>query len=316
MYKFLVLNKKIIFMAAGAALALGLLILLMILIIAGFDFGKLSSVPAKEQKNYTAGSADLKSIIISDTDNSVRIAEGDGDKIEVVYYENSLEYYEINESNGALSIKARNNKKWYDYVGVLNFQVQNTTLLVMVPKDVLEKLDIKTSNGSVTVESVSPARLLNIYTDNGKIAVTNINSQAGIVLTTSNGPLTLENINAAYIKGKTTNGNVKAENIACKTFAGLSSTNAKIDADVIKCGESISLTSTNGRIRVGGLSANEINLKTSNASITGSVSGSIKDYIIRSKTTNADNKLQNLDLGSKKLTVNTSNGKIDISFEN
>lgn len=78
----------------------------------------------------------------------------------------------------------------------------------------------------------------------------------------------------------------------------------------------VTLQTSNHAIHFVDLNAKtDVELKTSNGSITGNFLARMSDFSIISKTSNGSNNLpENAEMGSRKLSAKTSNGKIKIEF--
>lgn len=118
--------------------------------------------------------------------------------------------------------------------------------------------------------------------------------ETDLTVKTSNGAIELDNVHAANISVKFSNGIIHAANTAAQS--------------------GLSLRTSNGKISVEGIAATTIDLNTSNGAIKGTVRGKKEDYKIRSDTSNGSSNLSDTDTGSKRLTVKTSNGSIEIGF--
>ena len=77
------------------------------------------------------------------------------------------------------------------------------------------------------------------------------------------------------------------------------------------------MASSNGRLTLEGICAGQIDLSTSNASITGTVLGDMREYATRAGTSNGSCNIPNMCYPdqTKSLSAFTSNGKIQIDFQ-
>ena len=83
--------------------------------------------------------------------------------------------------------------------------------------------------------------------------------------------------------------------------------------------EKLAAHTTNGSIHFEEIDARDIQLKTSNASIKGTLRGKSTEYAIESGTSNGKNSLPSKwnqsDSAAKRLSVHTSNANIKVAFE-
>jgi len=96
------------------------------------------------------------------------------------------------------------------------------------------------------------------------------------------------------VQGKTSNGRIVTQNLSC---------NGKID-----------LTTSNGRIEADILKAQEIALRTSNATLSALLPGRQQDWQIESGTSNGKNNMPKFQAGEKPLHMHTSNGSLQADF--
>lgn len=220
-------------------------------------------------------SSEFSSIKIEDSNNDIVIRTSHDEKIHITYNENEKEFYQINDTS-ELAFKKVNDYKWYDNIFNINIDFKSKPLTILLPKNYSGDLNIKTSNGSIKVENISISNL-GILTSNGEIDLNTVKSSGFIEAKTSNAEVNFTNIDAKDIAAKSSNKNIKIT-----------------------------------KIKV----TNKLHLKTSNADITGSVIGKMAGFSITSHTSIGENNLPgNMSGGNKLLDAKTSNGNIDISFE-
>ena len=295
--------------AIGAIVFLtGLLILTGSFAALGWDVSKLDKNPVYEKKEMTADNKG-QNIIINDKNISFIIEKSPDGKIHFEYYENIKENY-IVRTDGDVTFTKQTHYRWYDYI----FNFDMSTFKILVPENFAGSIEINTNNAGVEAKNITASN---------------------ITFNTSNGILNINNVQANRLSAKTNNGSIKTSDVNIKNTCMLATSNGKITAVNISAGElnadtnnsaievsycdikgSVFLQTNNGGINVAMLSAkNDITLKTSNGSITGSIAGSMSDFAIISKTSNGSNNLpESAVMGSKNLNVKTSNGNIKIDF--
>ncbi|MDO5601317.1 MAG: DUF1700 domain-containing protein [Oscillospiraceae bacterium] len=169
-------------------------------------------------------------------------------------------------------------------------------IVVELPHDFAGELFIKTSNAAVRAEGLS------------KLAEGSFTSQNGKVL--------LENITCRKLFARSGNAGIVLTNVTGDTVSAVTS-NARITATACSIGQSCSLTTSNAALRLEDISCPCLSLKTSNAAVTGTVVGDVRDYAIRSHTSNASNNLPPefvFPEQTRSLTVKTSNARINLQF--
>ena len=174
-------------------------------------------------------------------------------------------------------------------------------------------LDLKSSNGSLTAETVK-CREAVLRTSNARVTLRDAVCGNVCRLQSSNGSIILENCGAAgSVECVTSNAAARAENVRCGDTLLLRTSNGSIQARDVSA-QSVTLHSSNGSLLAEDLRANAVSLRTSNASIRGVLPGAQQDWQIDSGTTNGKNSLPASQPGQKPLSAHTSNGSIQITF--
>lgn len=261
-----------------------------------------------EHKTYTAA-GEINSIVVDDSNVKVVLLPTESDVLTAEYYENDRYYYEISESNGVLNIK-----KIVKPIGISLGSFTNINLTIWVPSSVLAA-NIETSNASINLTNIVFSEF-EAKSSNGSVNMESCHIAGNAVIKTSNASVNFESVNVTGSTSvKTSNGSI---NLHSSNFAklGAETNNARIEAFAVT-GSEIELISSNGRISVDDIAPTvSLRLKTSNARIEGTIAGSITDYTLTSDTNNGHNSLpSSYGNGSVRLEINTSNGAIDVEFE-
>ncbi|NMC57691.1 MAG: DUF4097 domain-containing protein [Eubacteriaceae bacterium] len=274
----------------------------------GWNISKLDKHPAYEIKELTVENKG-QNITINDKNVSFVIGISSDKNIHFEYYENDKNNYKV--SNGSdITFTKQIYNNWYDHF----FNFDSPSFTILLPASYSGSIEINTSNAGIEAENLTAAN---------------------ITLNTSNGPININNFNASKLSAKTSNGHINTSGGNIKNICALTTSNSKITAENITAGVlnadtsnsaievdgavingNVSLITSNGQINFEKLSAkNNIILRTSNSSISGSILGAMSDFTINSKTSNGSNSLpENAAMGAKNLNVKTSNGNIKIDF--
>jgi hypothetical protein len=172
----------------------------------------------------------------------------------------------------------------------------NRVIEVSVPSNYHGSIDVVTSNGHIRVRGPLLLETTSFRTNNAKIDVDSLHC-VSFASSSQNGRITLEKVVALK-------GNVETSNAALV---------------VERCdfAKQCSLLTSNASIEVESLHSDAITMRSSNASIKGSIVGDPRDYYIKSHTSNGSNSLPSLlgDSAQKKsLSVSTSNAAIRLEF--
>ena len=130
---------------------------------------------------------------------------------------------------------------------------------------------------------------------------------------TKNGSVSAENVHADTLTLSVTNGEIRIEGGTSRILKAAGS-NGKIILSEFAAAESLSAVTSNGNIAIDRLQCPDILLRTRNGSIKGTVSGKEDDYSISFTTVNGSGR-RHTDAGkSKKISADTLNGSISVSF--
>lgn len=304
--------KKVTVIGVGF-LAAGIILFICGFIVSGFDIHKLSTQPALEEKTQVL-SPQTQQLTIKDKNMPLCIEASPDENIYITYYENEKEFYKITQGN-TCTVQKITNYKWYDRFFNLSFE--SPVLTLRLPDSYSGSLWVETINGRVTVNGVQ-AKDLDVFTSNGTVQIQSVQLQGQLNAETNNGKLIFTDVAAAEtVAGKSSNGaavikNVQGGNVQIKT------SNGKITLENVCAEDTVGAQTSNGRIVLDQIAAErQICLHSSNGAVSGEIQGEMKDFSITAKTTNGKNNLpERMQAGEKKLEVKTSNGNIQIEFNN
>lgn len=117
------------------------------------------------------------------------------------------------------------------------------------------------------------------------------------------------------IECKTSCGKIELQNVVGKDI-WVETADSKITLNSIQAQKAITAKNSCGSIQLEGVEfGSELNCKTSDGSIKGSISGNMGDYSIVSRVADGNNNLpENQVGGEKKVSVQTSCGNIEVYF--
>lgn len=157
---------------------------------------------------------------------------------------------------------------------------------------------------------------LYVKTSNAALCATGLAQLASGSFTSQNGKLTLEHITCGSFTARTSNAGIVLTNIQGETACAVTH-NARITACGCTFSEECTLTTSNAQLRLEQMDCPHLTLKTSNAAVIGTMRGDLRDFAIRSHTSNASNNLPPefvFPEQTRSLNVKTSNGRIDLQF--
>lgn len=287
------MKSSIVYIIGGIVLFIGILLAVIGFSLSGFNYNKLNNDPGFTEKSFVSTQA-ITAINAEDENVSVDIIESNDDKVHITYYENSSTQYNITEENGVINLSVH---KTFKITGIFNFNFESVKLVIEVPRGYDGKLNISTSNAAIFVSRVTASDVY-LKTSNGHVDTDFLIATGDIEITSSNGRIELSNTSGNDFTVETSNGKIEIVNITAQEGIELKTSNGSISFDSVDY-------------------VSELRCKSSNASIDGTLPGNMTDYSIISDTSNGNNSLpSDMNSGDKKLNVKTSNGSIDIEFEN
>lgn len=251
-----------------------------------------------EKRDYAVGAEGIREFRVRARNMPVTVTAEEGGGIVIHYATCEEDPYEVTLEGGVLTLACKNDalttvSQWFS--GIFRvFSRSNPEVGVVLPANYAGKLSLDTSNAPVDVSGLTAA---------GEIRVDS-----------SNAPVTVSGVSAALLDARTSNGSVTLERMAVSGPADAWTSNGAATARQVVARDRLRMETSNGRVTVEGVASADIQLRSSNGSITGSVEGKRADYTISSHTSNGDDSLGDGGKGQFRLTVQTSNGNIDIRF--
>ena len=292
------------------------------------------------KKFYTISESEASSISVYTDMMKVKVCvrEDNSDEIRITYFENNKHKPSITNENGIVTL---NDKTEFSASNIFSFLIgfegikrgRLETVIELPKNNNTLKISIETNNAKITANNLTVDKLF-LKTSNASIDVSG-NFVSEVYCKTSNSKINSENLSADSITFITSNGMCNADTVISKSLSIKTSNSSisikNINSDIvslktsnssINLGDTIAKTSfyaktSNGSINTKGIVSDKIELSSCNGGISSTIVGRDKDFAIQSKTSNSNNNL--LGRGdsstSKTLSVYTSNGKIDISFD-
>ena len=275
------------------------------------------------QMVFHCDAAELRSIRINAREMPVAITAAEGSQATLIYYTAPRDPYTVTLENGVLSLLNDEQSKGIrgfsfsflaDHVR-FNWHAVSPTIELALPPQTLADLNVHTSNGSIKLRDQEALCDVQLRTSNSRIALNNVRCKA-LTLKTSNGRLALENVKAKQqFHGKTSNSRIEGKALRSGGEMILTTSNGRAEVTDASAGQAMRIATSNGSIMVERLSVPALAMKNSNGSIRGLLPGRQEDWAIESGTSNGKNSLPRQQAGLKPLSVFTSNGSIDVRFE-
>ncbi len=316
--------KKIWLFIATLLVGIGGIVFTLTMTACSWDFSKLST--QNNIINSYEFSEDFNDISIeTDTADITFVSSADG-KCKVVCKEFEKETHSVVIENGALTIKAVNERKWYDYIGI---GIGKTALTVYLPKTQYQslaikedtgdiqlggftfgKIDMELSTGDVELTGVTCLEELKISVTTGEVELQDVTCKT-LLSEGDTGDISLERVSAEEkISIQRTTGDTELDSVTCKALVLISDTGESSLENVL-AGESISVKTTTGDVELEKIDAAEIVIETD--------TGDVKGSLLTGKTFETDTDTGKVrvpdDEAGGTCKITTSTGDIRITIE-
>lgn len=278
----------------------------------GFGGGKSAGTPVGNtgDKEYTVFMGGITYIELDENDADVVVTQSGDSKIHLIYQESADDAMEISCYNGKLTMKRRSRN------GLFFFWFTDTDRRteLQIPHNLTTEVIVGSDNGSVTVKKVVISGDAAFSSGNGDVEIQTLYADK-VTLENSNGGITAKDVHCADAALKNSNGKIDAADFSCASLE-VRSSNGRITLTNVSAETTLYAKTSNGAVTVDDVSAGKsIELRSSNGSVRGTLAGSSDNYRITSKTSNGSSNLPaDWGRGSILLTVETSNGSIDLNF--
>jgi hypothetical protein len=269
---------------ASALLVTGVILYLVTLSVAGWDFSLLDT--RGYETNSHEISTDFHSILVKTDTANIRFLPSPDGQCKVLCYETENARHTVRVENDTLTIKLVNNQKWYDHIGI---HFVSPRITIYLPESVYGNLSVQADTSDVEIAE-------NFTFEDITIAV-------------STGDIHMEGIVANNIKLTVSTGDVVARNIQCLQFSSAGST-GDLKLQQLMAKETIRIERSTGDVDFEGCDAAEITVTTDTGHIRGSLLSN-KVFIAETDTGRVD--VPHTTTGGKcHLTTDTGNIKISI----
>ncbi len=306
------------FKVAIICIIIGFFLFLLAGIRYGFKFNNLVNSDEKYvKKTFEVKKDEINEIKIETHNDKVSVVPTDGDIIKITYYTNKYNTYTEDLSMNKICLKKDKKFRIFAFDFSLFTKFEEIMITVEIPKDISEKLDVDTNNGTIQVSDLDFSKI-SLKSSNGRVELKNINTSEDLDIKTSNGSLTFENVKSSKsINASTSNGKINLDTVIAENEIELDTSNGIITIKDVVCMDFKAETS-NGRIEADMLEADSIDIKTSNGKIDATIVGNQNQFTQEFKTSNGDKEIINNakenDGRQKDIVAKTSNASLKVYF--
>ena len=316
-------SAKIWLIAAASLVVIGLILFAAVMAAYHWDFSRLST-DRFETNTYEIGE-EFRNIKMNTETADILFAAASDNTCKVVCYEEENAKHSVSVRDGALTVSAADDGKWYEHIG---FSFHSPKVTVYLPKAEYGSLVIEESTGDITIPKdftfgsadlslstgdvdsyASSSGLMRIKTDTGDIHLQNL-SAGELDLTVSTGHVDVHSVSCEGNIGiRVSTGNSRLTNITCNSIRSGGST-GDITLKNVVTEETISIKRSTGDVRLDGCDAGELEISTDTGSVTGSLL-SAKVFIAHSDTGRI-NVPETTSGGKCKITTDTGDVRITV----
>ncbi len=138
------------------------------------------------RQEYSVKADEVSQVSIDVRDRQIQVRVSPDDQIRIEYFDNSKEFYEIAVSGDkALTMTAKNDKAWSDYVGLKDSGMAK--IEVWVPEGALDSLSLFTTNETISLEPLSVSGSVQLTANGGDLVFSKLDAGKSVVLSGKNG---------------------------------------------------------------------------------------------------------------------------------
>lgn len=303
---------------------------------AGFDAAKLSTHVdnlERQVKTFTPeATAPHKLIRIENELGNVKLVEGDGDAIELVYWTGKDRIVDIEDNNGELTVSVRASNAIGSIEINLMDQGHDDTTVVHVPKSFTGDISVHNDYANTTATGLKEISSCTLESSSGEVWASDIVAKS-LEASSDNGVVMLNDVTADTLNAQSDNGEVGV--IGCSlNNASASSENGKVTVKESSL-DQVSLHADNGTIALADITCGKLFAKAVNGVISGhgldvaggeyisdngritlKYTGSSSAYVIDAVSANGAVAAPQSNLGATRMVrAQSDNGAISIEFE-
>lgn len=256
---------KVWLITAAVLVAAGIGLMMAAMAEVDFDIRRLSTI--QYESNTYQVKEKFDKINIDESSSNVEFVLSDNKKCSVECYAPENIRYSASVTNGALTVKAVDDREWYEHFGI-SFDSPKVT--VYLPEKEYASLTVSSDTGNITIPDDFTFKSLNAEcsTGNVKCAAT---VKGTLAIRTSTGNINVRDAAADEIGLKATTGNVIMDGVKVKKDLDIEVSTGNIKLTDVTAKGGFWLSSSTGNIRFDGCDATSITAATSTGNITGSL---------------------------------------------
>jgi len=281
------MNKatKIWLIIAAALILVGAILFGCAAIMAKGDFEKMITVTYETNTHVLQES--FENISIDTETASVTFLPSEDGSAKVVCFEEQKMKHKVEVSEGTLTVKLEDTRKWYEHIGIFSFESPDIT--VYLPETEYGELALTESTGSVEIPkdftfrqatlalttgnvrwSASTTGSLKIQATTGKLSISDCSAES-VKLSVTTGNVTATGVSVTGdVSLRVSTGKAKLTDLTCKNLFSEGDTGDIVMKNVIAA-ERLDLERSTGDVTFEGCDASEIRVTTDTGDVRGSL---------------------------------------------
>ena len=255
-------STMIALIIAGALILSGGILFTGALAEMNWNFKNLSTYPYEMNTHQPQGT--VKNIRVEADTADIWFLPSEDEKTKVVCYERSKEKHSVRVEGETLLIELRDERKWYDHIGI---SWGSPEITVYLPQGKYNALSVDSSTGHTDVDATFTFQTVEITQSTGDVrCYASVEKQ--MKLKTGTGAIHVEKISAGEMDLRVSTGKVTLEDVTCKSLLSAGNTgNITLKNTVAQ--EKISIERSTGNVRLDHCDAAELFIKTDTGDVRG-----------------------------------------------
>lgn len=251
---------KILFIIATTFVVLGLFVVTFALVQVGFDLEKISTEKF-QTLNYTFDQP-ISDVTFDIENSDVVFEKSQTETCSVECFENVKISHSVSVENGNLTVKAVDNRKWYDFIGI---SFKRPKITVYLPNANYNALNLRATTGDVTMPKTLAFKGVEISVTTGSVKCYS-NVELSVKISATTGSVWLENVNCGIVDIGATTGHLYLNDVNCGQIKTKTTTGGVSGKNLIAQGL-LQMESTTGGIRLERCDAQKVDIKATTGSI-------------------------------------------------
>lgn len=243
---------------------LGLILFTVVLSMNHWDFSKLSTV--KYATNTHDIDKSVTSISVQTNTGDILFVPSDSDICQVVCREEEKLRHSVTVEEGCLTVRVKDQRKWYDYIGI---NIGHPKITITLPRGAYEALTVQNSTGHVDLPGDFSFRKIDIRSTTGQVKCF-ASATDSLKIQVSTGDIQVKNLSAGDLSLQVSTGQVTLADVTCNRLTSTGNT-GDINLNNVLVSKELSITRSTGDVKLTRCDAETLDIKTNTGDVTGSL---------------------------------------------